>query len=180
MKNARSGIMILGLMVLAANAFAQSVNWKVDTAKATIKIVTSGPFGEVDGSLSGLIATINFDESKPETGSITASVDPKTISTGISLRNTHLREKQEFFNTSTYPLITFRSVKIKKSDTAGYVVTGSLTIKSVTKQIDIPFTFTKTATGALLKGQFTIDAVNYTVGTSSKSVTIYLYVPVVK
>jgi polyisoprenoid-binding protein YceI len=180
MKGLRRGIIVFGVMLFSINAFAQSVNWKVDTAKATIKIVTSGPFGEVDGSLSGLKATINFDENKPATGSITASVDPKTIATGIELRNTHLREKEEFFNTSKYPLISFKSIKIKKNDSGGYVVTGNLTIKNITKQVDIPFTFTKTATGALFKGQFSIDAVNYTVGTSSKSVTIYLNVPVVK
>jgi polyisoprenoid-binding protein YceI len=170
---------VTGAVLITITGTSQTIHWKVDTSKATIKFVTSGPFGEVDGSLASLKATIAFDETKPDSGYISATVDPKTIATGIGLRNTHLREKEEFFNTSKYPLISFISKKIQKT-ASGYTVTGNLTIKTITKQIDIPFTFEKTATGAIFKGHFTMDAVDYTVGTSSKSVTVYIEVPVTK
>jgi polyisoprenoid-binding protein YceI len=167
------------LMLLAIAGVTQSISWKVDSAKATIKFVTSGPFGEVDGSLGGIKAVIVFDSNKAESSSMTVSLDPSTISTGVSLRNTHLREKEEFFNTSKYPLIFFKSKEIKKA-ASGYTVTGDLTIKTVTHSIEIPFTFTRTSTGAIFKGQFTMDSHDYTVNESSKKVTVYLEVPVIK
>ena len=179
MKNLIRTLSIAAALLIASTAFSQSTNWKVDTSKATIKIITSGPFGEVDGSLAGLVATIAFDDKNPSTGSFTATVDPKTINTGVSLRNTHLREKEEFFNTSKYPLISFKSKKIEMS-LMGYTLTGDLTIKEVTKEIVIPFTFEKTDTGATFKGEFTMDAHDYTVGNSSKSVKVILEVPVTK
>jgi polyisoprenoid-binding protein YceI len=179
MKHTKKEIITLGIVMLTASAFCQSVNWKADTGKATIKIVTSGPFGEVDGSLAGLKATIVFDDQKPASGSIKATVNPATINTGVSLRNTHLREKEEFFNTATYPLISFASTQIQKTD-SGYAVTGNLSIKTVSKPITIPFTFEKTSTGATFKGHFTMDALDYTVGKSSKSVAVYIVVPVTK
>ena len=172
-------VIIAGAMLIAMTGLSQSVNWKADTTKATIKFVTSGPFGEVDGSLASLKATIVFNEANPDSGYITATVNPNTIATGISMRNTHLKEKEEFFNTSKYPLISFVSKQIQKTS-SGYTVTGSLVIKTVSKQIDIPFTFDKTSTGAILKGHFTMDAFDYTVGSSSKSVTVYIEVPVTK
>jgi polyisoprenoid-binding protein YceI len=167
------------LMLFAIAGIAQSNSWKVDTAKATIKFVTSGPFGEVDGSLGGIKAVIVFDSNKAESGSMVVTLDPNTISTGVSLRNTHLREKEEFFNTAKYPLITFKSKQIKKA-ASGYTVTGDLTIKTITKQIIIPFTFTRTSTGAIFKGQFTMDSYDYTVNDSSKKVTVYIEVSVIK
>jgi polyisoprenoid-binding protein YceI len=167
------------LMLLTIAGVTQSISWKVDTAKTTIKFVTSGPLGEVDGNLGGIKAVIVFDSNKAESSSMVVTLNPNTISTGISLRNTHLREKEEFFNTSKYPLIFFKSKQIKKAP-SGYIVTGDLTIKTVTKTIEIPFTFTRTSTGAVFKGQFTMDSHDYTVNDSSKKVTVYLEVPVTK
>jgi polyisoprenoid-binding protein YceI len=175
----KKGVIVAGAMLISISGLSQSVNWKADTAKATIKFVTSGVFGEVNGSLSSLKATILFNEKDPASSYMKATVDPNTIETGITLRNKHLRSKEEFFNISKYPLISFISKQIQKT-ASGYTVTGYLTIKAVTKQVDIQFTFEKTSTGAIFKGHFTMDAVDYTVGTSSKSVTVYIEVPVTK
>ena len=175
MKNVRTVIALAGVMFTATTAFSQ---WKADTNKATIKFITSGPFGEVDGSLASLKATITLDPSSPETGSISATLNPATVETGVSLRNTHLREKEEYFNTAKFPLISFKSTQIKKGSTGNYIVSGDLIVKGITKQIDIPFTFDKTATGGIFKGSFIMDAFDYQVGTSSKKVTVNIEVPV--
>jgi len=177
MKNVKISIAFAGVMLVATTTFSQSA-WKADTSKATIKFITSGPFGEVDGSLASLKTTITFDPNSPETGSITATLNPATVETGISLRNTHLREKEEYFNTAKYPLISFISTQIKKGASGGYIASGDMMIKGVTKQIDIPFTFDKTATGGTFKGSFVMDAFDYQVGTSGKKVTVNIEVPV--
>jgi polyisoprenoid-binding protein YceI len=156
-------------------------NWKVDTANAKVNFSLHGPFGTVHGSFTGLEATINFNEKSLSSSSITASVDAKTVSTGVSLRNSDLRNKEEWLNTDKYPRITFKSKKIEKTD-SGYKATGDMTIKDVTKPVEIPFTFTsKDATG-IFKGQFTIKREDYNIGKSGGSVgsliTIILIVPV--
>jgi|SRR6185437_6145166 len=175
MKNVKISIAFAGVMLVATTTFSQ---WKADTSKATIKFITSGPFGEVDGSLASLKTTITFDPNSPEAGSISATLNPATVETGISLRNTHLREKEEYFNTAKYPLISFKSTQIKKGASGGYIASGDMMIKGVTKQIDIPFTFDKTATGGTFKGSFVMDAFDYQVGTSGKKVTVNIEVPV--
>jgi len=179
MINLKAGIIIAGMLVSTA-IFSQSTNWKVDTNKATIKFITSGPFGEVDGSLAGLKATIIFDPKSPEKSSMNVTINPATIETGVSLRNTHLREKDEFFNRTKYPVISFKSKQIRKTATGSYVVSGDLMIKTVVKQIDIPFTFDKTSTGGIFKGSFTMDAMDYQLGKSSKNVTVNIEVPVIQ
>jgi polyisoprenoid-binding protein YceI len=156
-------------------------NWKTDSANAKVNFSLHGPFGTVHGSFTGLEATVIFDAKNLSGSSITASIDAKTVSSGVSLRNSDLRNKEEWLNTGKYPRITFKSKKIEKTD-KGYKASGELTIKSVTKPVEIPFTFTsKDATG-MFNGQFTIKREDYNIGKTGGSVgdliTIILTVPV--
>jgi polyisoprenoid-binding protein YceI len=173
--------MILASALIIALPFAG--NWTPDTANAKINFSVKGPFGTVHGSFTGLKATIDFNEKDPSASSVTASIDAKTVSTGISMRNGHLRSKEEWLNTDKYPLITFHSKKIEKTD-KGFKAIGDLTLKGITKSIEIPFTFmAKDATG-MFKGQFDIKREDYKVGDAGGSVgdviTIILEVPVKK
>src|SRR6185295_3590872 len=68
-------------------------SWNADPSKAEISFEVSGPFGKVHGDLSGLKSTIQFDENNLAASSFKASVDPKSISTGIGLRNHDLQKE---------------------------------------------------------------------------------------
>jgi len=158
-------------------------NWNVDTANARVTFSVKGPFGTVHGSFSGLKATIRFSEKDLAGSSITASIEAKTVSTGIGLRNHDLRKKDQWLNADKYPLISFHSRKIEKS-ASGYKAIGDLTIKGVTKPVEILFTFAAKDAGGVFKGQFTINREEYNIGKPGGSVgsviTIALEVPVKK
>ncbi len=166
-------------MVFAGLSFAG--NWKADTAKAKVDFTVKGLFGTVHGSFSGLQATVQFNEEDLGGSSMSASIEAKTVSTGISLRNSDLRNKEEWFNTDKYPRISFRSKKIEKA-AGGYKVLGDLTIKGITKSAEIPFSFTSKEGTGLFKGQFTVQRADYNLGKPGGSVgstiTITLTVPV--
>jgi len=157
-------------------------SWNADPSKAEINFEVSGPFGKVHGSLSGLKSTIQFDEKNLAASSFRASVDPKSISTGIGLRN-HDLQKEKFLDSDNHPLISFQSEKIVKTGT-GYKAIGSLTIKGVTRPVEIPFTFTEKVDSGLFKGSFTIHREDFSVGNKGGSVgneiDINLEVPVTK
>jgi len=156
--------------------------WNVNAAAAQIKFSVKGPFGTVDGGLSGLKSTILFDKDNLAGSSIRASTDPKTISTGIKLRNKDL-QKEKYFNSDKYSLLSFQSDKIQKSAT-GYKAIGDLTIKGVTKKVEIPFSFTEKGNTAVFKGNFSIQREDYGIGKQGGSigstVSIELEVPATK
>ncbi|HEV3223219.1 MAG TPA: YceI family protein [Puia sp.] len=158
-----------------------AVNWKADTGNAKVNFNLHGPFGTVHGSFTGLEATINFNEKNLSGSSIVASIDAKTVSTGVSLRNSDLRNKEEWLNTDKFPKIIFKSKKIEKTAN-GFKASGDLTIKGITKPADIPFTFTNKESSGIFTGQFTINRMDYNIGKSGGSVgsviTIILTVPV--
>lgn len=156
-------------------------NWTIDASKAKVEFSVKGVFGTVHGNFTGLKATIQFDVRNPKAGSISASIDAKTVSTGIGLRNHHLRTEEQFLNTDRYPTISFHSRTIEKTG-SGYRASGELTIKDVTRRIQIPFTFAPNGNSGVFKGQFVIKREDFHIGKPGGSigeeVTIDLEVPV--
>lgn len=156
-------------------------NWVIDASKAKVEFSVKGVFGTVHGNFTGLKATIRFDVGNPKAGSISASIDAKTVSTGIGLRNRHLRDEEQFFDTDKYPTISFHSKAIEKTG-SGYVASGELTIKDVTRPVKIPFSFAANGNSGVFKGQFVIKREDFHLGKPGGSigedVTIDLEVPV--
>lgn len=72
--------------------------------------------------------------------SVNVSVDLSSINTGTADRDAHLKSG-DFFNVETSPTMTFASTGVvEKSDTE-FVVTGDLTIKDVTKPVELAVEF---------------------------------------
>jgi len=168
-------------IVLPASLFTG--NWNADTANAKITFTIKGPFGIVDGSFTGLKATFQFDPNDLPGSYIKATIDPETVSTGDWLRNYHLRSEDQFLNTSKYPLLGFTSTKIEKTST-GFKAFGNLSLKGVTKPIEIPFTFSSSGNNGFFKGQFAIERMDYNIGkeggTVGNTINISIAVPVTK
>ena len=144
-------------------------NWNADASKAKIAFSLDGPFGEVHGSFTGLISEFQFDEKDLSKSSITASIDAATVNSGVGLRNTHLRNEEQWLNIAKYPRIHFKSTKIEKTD-AGFSASGTLTLKNVSKPIVIPFTFSSSGNSGVFKGQFSIKREDYNLGKKGGSV----------
>jgi polyisoprenoid-binding protein YceI len=160
-------------------------NWTADASKARVQFTVKGPFpfGTVHGSFSGFKSTIRFDANDLAGSVISASIDAKTVSTGIGLRNRDLREKEEWLDAEKYGEIRYRSAKIEKAG-EGYKAIGELTLKGTTRQVEIPFTFDVTGNSGVFKGKFAINREDYKIGKPGGSVgstvTIELEIPVSK
>jgi polyisoprenoid-binding protein YceI len=174
----RIKIILLPLALLIGSGLG---NWKPDASKAKVAFSVKGPLGTVHGEFTGLKATIQFDVKNPGAGSISASIDANTVTTGIGMRNHHLKSEEQFLNTDKYPEISFHSKKIEKTG-SGYTASGDLTIKGVSKPVQIPFTFTPDGNSGVFKGQFVIKREEFNIGkpggSTGDDVTISLEVPV--
>ena len=174
---------LFGSLGIASLGLWAAVTWTVDAAKAKVEFSVGGPFGTVHGNFTGLEAEIHFDPAAPGGGTIQASIDAKTVSSGIGLRNRHLRNEEQWLNTDKYPRISYKSTRIEKTG-SGYKLTGNLTIKDVTRPIEIPFTFTSSGNSGEFKGQFSFKREDFHLGSSGGTVgdmiTIALDIPVKK
>lgn len=140
-------------------------HWKVSSSFITLKIKNAGL--NVDGSIGGLNANIQFDSNNYTKSSIEASIDINTINTGIDLRDKHLKIKEEYFNASKYPKISIKSTVFYKEKDGTYKGIFKLTMKGITKEVAIPFSYTESANTATFKASFTLNRRDYNVGGSS-------------
>ena len=93
----------------------------------------SGNFGEFDAS-----ATTQGNDFSTANFHFTAAVD--SINTGVADRDAHLKS-DDFFNAEQYPVLTFKSTGVTKKDDENYIITGDLTIRDVTKTVDLAAEF---------------------------------------
>jgi len=146
------------------SSFAVLALRPVDSDNAVTFVIKN--FGiNTKGEFKGLKGDIQWNEENPAASTINVSVNANTINTAIEARDKDLR-KEEYFNVDKYPLVSFVSTGITSND-GKYTATGSLTLKGTTKTISFPFTATKTATGYLFNGSFTINRLDYGVGRNS-------------
>jgi len=117
--------------------------WKIDpqasrvefTARMRLmfimKITVLGRFTDVAGTLTA-------DEHEPANSHITVTIGTASLDTKMAARDKHLYSA-DFFEVEHYPTMTFTSQRIEALDQAAghYRVTGTLTIREVTREVSL-------------------------------------------
>lgn len=159
-----------------------SSEWKVKPSSEEISFKIKNMGFWVDGSFSGLKATIHFNPQEPTLGSFQATIDASTVNTGVEARDKHLRQ-DDFFDVEHYPVISFSSKAITQTS-KGYRMDGLLSIKGRTNPISFVFVFAGDKEKGVFHASLEIDRTLYGVGSASrtmgKMVKMELSVPVVK
>jgi polyisoprenoid-binding protein YceI len=109
--------------------------WKIDpdhtAAAVTVRhfmiTLVRGQFNKISGS-------IHFDPATPVLGTVTVEIESASIYTGIPKRDEHLRSP-DFLEVDKFPLIQFKSTRIEPVALNGFIVTGDLTIRGVTRSV---------------------------------------------
>jgi polyisoprenoid-binding protein YceI len=173
MKKIASGaVVFLSLLFLAGPAPAENGKWSVDKAHSNIYFEIRHTYAMVRGQFEKFTGSIDFNPENKETGSAEFSVDVASINTLIPKRDKHLRS-EDFFHVEKYPRMTFKSSSVRKIEENSFVIDGTLTIKGVSKQVAVPFTYLGMRDNPLENGQkvagfeaeFSINRLEYNVGT---------------
>ena len=90
---------------------------------------------KVRGNFGEATATITVGED-PLQSTVTATIHTGSVNTGQPDRDNHLRSA-DFFESDKYPTMEYRSTGIKSWDGNEFVLTGELTIKDVTRSVDL-------------------------------------------
>ena len=136
MKNVRMNVlasaMVLALGVSAASA--QVKDWKIEGAHSEADFaIKHMAISTVHGSFHGVTGVVRFDPANVSKSAVEATVDVKTVNTGMDARDNHLKGP-DFFDTAKFPTMTFKSTGVMKSGDS-YKVAGDLTLHGVTKAV---------------------------------------------
>ncbi|MEV4705640.1 YceI family protein [Actinoplanes sp. NPDC049316] len=90
---------------------------------------------KVRGDFAEATATVTVAEN-PLESSVVASIKTASVSTGQADRDNHLRTG-DFFEVEKYPTMDFRSTGVKSFEGSELVLAGELTIKGVTRPVEL-------------------------------------------
>lgn len=160
-------VKLLAVLALLGGAFAfalpAATGWKIGSDHS-IAFSTTG----VSGVFKTFSGTVEFDSEKLGDSKFSLSIDVASINTGNGMQNNHAKGA-EWFDAAKYANIKFVSSSFQKTS-SGYSVKGKLTIKGVTKDETIPFTFTKSGNKGKFVAKFSVNRMDYNVGKAGNDV----------
>ena len=95
-------------------------------------------FNTVEGTIAGARGTAEYDAGILV--AIAGTLDANTIKSGNTTRDSHLKDKEEFFNTKATLELTLRPRKsylLENPRVTTYKLRGSLTLRGVSNEIEI-------------------------------------------
>jgi len=93
----------------------------------------TGNFEKFEGSLD--VSSDDFSEAK-----VDFAADVDSISTKVADRDAHLKSA-DFFDVANHPKMTFVSKKLRKTGDSEYKLTGDLTIRGTTREVELDVEF---------------------------------------
>ncbi|MGK5676336.1 YceI family protein [Micromonospora sp. URMC 106] len=94
---------------------------------------------KVRGEFADAAATITVADD-PLQSSVTATIQAATINTNQADRDAHLRSP-EFLDVENFPTLEYRSTGVKSRNGNEFVLSGELTVKGVTRPVDLEVEF---------------------------------------
>jgi polyisoprenoid-binding protein YceI len=126
--------------VLAASPALGADTFVIDKGHSEVGFQIRHMMSKVRGRFTDFDGKIVADRAKPEASSVELTIQATSIDTANANRDKDLRGA-DFFDVEKYPTITFKSTSIKAKGKDAYDVTGTLTMRGVSKEITLPVTF---------------------------------------
>jgi polyisoprenoid-binding protein YceI len=158
------GVALSCALVIAA---AAAGTWRVSQGSVSVKCpMTIG--GSFDAKTTALSGTLTTSAEHPSSVEGTLAVDLRTIDTGISLRNDHLREKYlevdkgPGYDKALLSDITLNGLNPESPEGKG-TFSGSLTLHGVQKTVNGPVEVHKAGAGVRVKASFPVNLPDYNI-----------------
>jgi len=131
---------------LAAGAAAPC--YTMDAAGSSLSFVAEQTGAKFEGKFRKFDARISFKPADLAASRFDVMVDPASADTGEEQRDTTLRGP-DFFDAAHFKMAHFVTTSFRKAGDTRYEATGKLSLRDVTRDVTIAFTFTTRKEGAV-------------------------------
>jgi polyisoprenoid-binding protein YceI len=133
-----TAIVFAALVFLTQGSFsvvsAQTSTWQIDPAHANAQFsVKHLGISKVQGEFTNVSGTVQLDEKDATKSVVNATIDTTTVFTRNDSRDKDL--KDNFFEITKFPTMTFVSKSFARSADGALQMTGDLTLHGVTKSV---------------------------------------------
>jgi len=129
-------------MTTAQAAQIAGGTWTIDTNHSLIEFAARhNEIAYVKGRFNKFSGTITVDEQDLLKSTIDLNIDTTSVNSQAVAGREDLIKGEEMLDTNKYPEATFKSKSIQQKDMNNFVVTGDLTLRGSTKEVQIPVAF---------------------------------------
>ena len=154
------------LIALPALAQTPLVKWKVDPAKSEILFAGKNAGHEFSGKFGTWTADITFDPKNLSASAVRVEINTGSAVTGNNAYDGTL-PSSIWFDSKTFPQAVFSANRFKETTPGKYEAAGSLKLKGVAQSVTVPFTVNFIGNDATMTSEFTLNRLNFGVGTAS-------------
>jgi polyisoprenoid-binding protein YceI len=151
-------LLLNGLAPAGAAEFAA-----VNPQQSSIGFVSTQMGVPVEGRFGKFDAHLAIDPTKPESGTAHIDVDIKSIDVGSQDANEEV-VGPAWFDAAKYPAASFAASNVTRLPNGSYRAIGKLTIRNVTREVNVPFTLTQKGSLLVIDGSLPIKRLDYGIG----------------
>jgi polyisoprenoid-binding protein YceI len=141
-------------------------HYVADPAKSTLQFTFSQAGAKNQGRFTRFPVSFDFSPANPAAGHLEVTIEMSSVDTGDKERDDTLRG-DDLFAAGKFPQAHFSATRFNKT-ASGFEALGKLTIRGVTHDLSVPFTFrTVTENGAVvayMEGRTSLRRLDYGVG----------------
>ncbi|VVN59579.1 Protein YceI [Pseudomonas fluorescens] len=131
-------LLLAAALCLCVMPTAQAVEYtRVNTTASQISFSYNQMGSRMYGTFSRFEATLDFDTDNLAKAHTTLHIDLTSIDAGSEDANSEL-VKPAWFDTAKFPLAVFESSRFTRVDESHFVISGQLTLKGITREVQVP------------------------------------------
>jgi polyisoprenoid-binding protein YceI len=162
MEHAKHTFVVLVSTVLSAAVLA-AAQWSMQPKESTLTFIGNQAGADFEGVFQKFSADIQFDPQNAAGSRFDVTIDLTSVNSRDSERDEIIRGP-DLFDVRRYPSARYVAEKFTAKGGARYTATGKLTLRNVTRDVPIDFTFETQDSGAWLKGTARIKRLDFGVG----------------
>lgn len=155
-------VLALATSLAAMLAFAAS-QWSMQPKESKLTFVGEQAGAKFEGSFDKFTADIRFDPKDLANSRFDVKIDTASVNTQDGERDDTIRSA-DLFDVKRFPSAQYVADKFTAKGGDKYSATGKLTLRNVTKDVPIEFTFEQKGSEAWLKGTAKIKRLDFGVG----------------
>lgn len=145
------------------SAMVVATEWRVDKDRSRLEFVATYDGVDFATRFERFDARIRFDPQQLEEAFFDMVVDVTSVNSNSVDRDEGMLG-YEWFNAEKFSQARFVSTGVRQTGDGTYEVTGRLTIKGITRDIVLPFAWSRVDNGARLKGKTLAQRTDYKIG----------------
>lgn len=150
------------LALVATLAFA-ATQWVMQPKQSQLTFTAVQAGASFQGKFKSFGADIRFEPNDLAGSRFEVKIDLASVDTQDAERD-DLLASDDLFASEKWPTATYVAEKFEHRGGAKFAATGKLTLRGVTREVPIEFTFETNNTGAWLKGSGTLKRLDFGVG----------------